>query len=318
MLLPIKRVASKVILVVAGLAAMLIILNTFRLRTAVRTRLPLLFGLRQFENNGGPTIESDSSFPSKFPRLIHMTLKSKLNMSTKIRSNIQSFKELNPSFDVMLYDDNDMRNMVKEHKPHMIDTFDSFETNVERADFWRYLVMHVKGGVYVDSDVKCVKPIHRWIEVFGHEKEKLNAIIGIEANFEDEKEARRQRFVSSVQFCQWTFMSTPGHPLFNRTLNNIYDLVQKEKHNSLTLEGDHDFRILLRTGPGMFTRTVEELLIEENLTSRDVTHGFKVANDIGILTSYGFGFRPDLDPYPEDYNLEVCVLHLFFGGWKEN
>jgi mannosyltransferase OCH1-like enzyme len=267
-------------------------------------------------NSPSPQKEHVSSLSAVFPKVIHMTLKSKIHISPNVRSNIDSFRRLNPDYEIRLYDDDDIRKMVKEHRPHMLDMFDSFGKSVERADFWRYLVMYVEGGVYADTDVECIKPIDRWTEVFGDDKEHVNAVIGIEADLENEEERKRQGFVSTVQFCQWTFMSKPDHVLFNQTMNAIFDLVQREKANTVTLEGDQDWRIIQRTGPGIFTRTVEQFLKDQQLTSKQVNTGFKVVNDVGVLPVHGFGYRPGVDPYPQNYDRDICVSHHFFGVWK--
>jgi mannosyltransferase OCH1-like enzyme len=36
---------------------------------------------------------------------------------------------------------------------------------VERADFFRYLVILRHGGMYADSDVECMMPIEQWKDV---------------------------------------------------------------------------------------------------------------------------------------------------------
>lgn len=38
---------------------------------------------------------------------------------------------------------------------------------VERADFFRYLVILRHGGMYADSDVECMMPIEEWKDVRG-------------------------------------------------------------------------------------------------------------------------------------------------------
>jgi mannosyltransferase OCH1-like enzyme len=259
-----------------------------------------------------PTSASEKKY---FPQVIHVTLKSKKSIPPQVQANLDSFRRLNPNHELRIYDDSDIREMVVQNLPQMLDMFDSFGKNVERADFWRYLVMFVEGGVYADTDVECLKPIDRWGEVFGA---NLGAIVGIEADISDEKERKRQGFVSTVQFCQWTFQSKAGHQIFNRTLHNIYNLVQLEKVGALTLEGDEDWQVIQRTGPGIFTKTVNEFLQEYNLSGKQVNKGFPVVGDVGILTVHGFGFRPGVDSWPDNYDRDVCVSHHFFGGWKGN
>lgn len=39
----------------------------------------------------------------------------------------------------------------------LLDMYRRLSSPVERADVWRYLVLHRYGGVYADSDVKCMR-----------------------------------------------------------------------------------------------------------------------------------------------------------------
>lgn len=51
------------------------------------------------------------------PKLIHMTVKNKTDLTLEVQENILSWKVLNPDYTFILYDDLDMDNLVSKHYP---------------------------------------------------------------------------------------------------------------------------------------------------------------------------------------------------------
>jgi mannosyltransferase OCH1-like enzyme len=91
---------------------------------------------------------------------------------------------------------------------------------VERADFFRYLIVLKYGGLYADTDVQCMSPVDRWALVppgsvraspFSHSlvsrtQPPLSSalthqamVVGIEAEFPTAKEAFQQTFARQRQ-----------------------------------------------------------------------------------------------------------------------
>ena len=42
-------------------------------------------------------------------------------------------------------------------------TFRGFPLGVMRADFWRYAVLYMHGGIYADVDTNCTMPVEQWL-----------------------------------------------------------------------------------------------------------------------------------------------------------
>lgn len=59
----------------------------------------------------------------------------------------------------MLWTDSSSRQFVAENYPWFLDTFDSYRYNIQRADAIRYFVLYHYGGVYIDLDIGCLKPV---------------------------------------------------------------------------------------------------------------------------------------------------------------
>jgi mannosyltransferase OCH1-like enzyme len=253
-----------------------------------------------------------------FPKLIHITLRNAFKPSDSTWSRIKTWRDQNPEYKVILYDDWDMRFVIQTYYPHLLSMFDGLGRSVERADVWRYAVMHRFGGVYVDSDVSCIKPIRYWNEVFHSQaddrKSQPNVLVGMEYYAQTSQE--RAFFAAQVQFCNWAFAAVPNHTLFANVLDKIQTRVQKERANEINLTGRWDMDILKRTGPGIWSDSIGDYLAAYNVTPPQVVHGYPVVGDVGFLEKDGFGFTDHIEDIDKLDAHKVLLLHHFKGSWK--
>ena len=59
----------------------------------------------------------------------------------------------------MLWTDAGSREFIAEHYPWFLDNFDDYTYPIQRADAIRYFVLYHYGGVYLDLDVGCLRPL---------------------------------------------------------------------------------------------------------------------------------------------------------------
>ena len=59
----------------------------------------------------------------------------------------------------MLWTDAGSREFIAEHYPWFLDTFDNYTYPIQRADAIRYFVLYHFGGVYIDLDIGCIRPV---------------------------------------------------------------------------------------------------------------------------------------------------------------
>ena len=70
---------------------------------------------------------------------------------------VDDIKQRNPEFQHVLYDDDDCRNMiVANFEQDVVDAFDSLIPGAYKADLWRYCVMYLYGGIYLDIKYRCM------------------------------------------------------------------------------------------------------------------------------------------------------------------
>jgi hypothetical protein len=97
----------------------------------------------------------DSEF--KIPKLLHQTYKDRSKVPSKVHENI---KEYASEYEHILYDDKDIEGFLKEHfVPEVLKAFHTLKLGAHKADLFRYCVLYIKGGVYMDIKTRLIKPI---------------------------------------------------------------------------------------------------------------------------------------------------------------
>ncbi len=98
---------------------------------------------------------------NEIPKVIYLCYKNK-NIPEEI---IHNYKELNPEYEVKLFDNEDCINFLKlKYGQLYVDIFNYLKDGPIKADFWRVCVLYYYGGAYFDIDVKLEKPINSFLE----------------------------------------------------------------------------------------------------------------------------------------------------------
>jgi len=246
---------------------------------------------------------------TRIPRLIHQTVKDKKNIPPDVQENINSWSEMNPGWKHILYDDDDILEFMEKYHPDSVDVFKNLDSIVEKTDMWRYAVLDTFGGVYADTDTRCIKPIEKW---WGDNKD-AKVIIGLE-DVRDPLRLRQSRFTELVQFCQWAIASVPGHPIVHYMPYYIYRHMRYEQFG-VDRYKDEKVNILHRTGPGIWTEAIFDYIVKEGYDPRDVIKGSQV-DDVLFLGKDSFSYTEPSPEEGEEWPDRVLLLHLFYGSWK--
>lgn len=107
------------------------------------------------------------------PLVLHQTWKS-ADLPADLAAFQQSFVARNPGIALRFYDDAAMAAFVHTRFPRHAALFDSFRFPVQKADFFRLLVVLDQGGIYADMDMECLAP-------FGTLLDTDKAVFGVEA-----------------------------------------------------------------------------------------------------------------------------------------
>jgi hypothetical protein len=95
---------------------------------------------------------------ANIPRIVHQTWKNATLPHDYARYR-QTVLEHHPGWEHRLWTDTDNRLMIERHYPWFLTTYDGYKHNIERADAVRYFILLQHGGVYIDLDMECLKPI---------------------------------------------------------------------------------------------------------------------------------------------------------------
>ena len=81
-----------------------------------------------------------------------------LDLPPRMRKSVNKLIKNNPEFTHYLYDDDDCRKFIKNNFPsNVVNAFDKLIPGAYKADLWRYCVLYIHGGIYLDIKYCCVK-----------------------------------------------------------------------------------------------------------------------------------------------------------------
>jgi mannosyltransferase OCH1-like enzyme len=103
----------------------------------------------------------DKIYSTNIPKILHLCYKNK-NIPEYI---IPNWKNLNPDYEVILYDDNDCVSFLMENYGKLyVDIFNFIKDGPIKADFFRICVLYKLGGVYCDIDIQPLISFNDFIE----------------------------------------------------------------------------------------------------------------------------------------------------------
>ncbi len=94
----------------------------------------------------------------KIPKLIHQTWKDEL-VPFHLAKYIASWITLNPAWQYVFWTDSMLDEFIRSDFPKLYDKYCSLPIKVMKIDLARYCLMQKHGGVYVDLDFECYKPL---------------------------------------------------------------------------------------------------------------------------------------------------------------
>jgi alpha 1,6-mannosyltransferase len=135
--------------------------------------------------------------------------------------------------------------------PQVLEAYNALPLPVLKADFFRYLILLARGGIYSDIDTSALKSAADWVP---HDvpANSYGMVIGIEAD--PDRPDWHDWYSRRIQFCQWTIQSKPGHPILVDVVANItQETLTRKKAGKLT----KDHRDIIEfTGPALWTDSI--------------------------------------------------------------
>jgi mannosyltransferase OCH1-like enzyme len=235
--------------------------------------------------------------PQVIPRKLFQMWHSK-ELPPKMQENVESLKKKNPELEYFLYDDKECANFIKTHfSENVLKAYNKLLPAAYKADLWRYCVMYIHGGVYLDIKYKCVDGF-KFVDIMDREHFVLDTDPG---NWKPGTYGIYNAFI----------IAKPGNPSFLKYIQSIVH------HTQINYYG---YNPLYPTGPGLlgelyFGNILDN--ISDNIRKLD---DFDLVHDNINKTAFViYKNQIILQEYPE-YRMEQKAKqnHKHYGElWKE-
>ena len=108
------------------------------------------YNLEGFKNNDNYPAKTQPKITNSIPLHIYQTWKDN-DLPPKMKKSVEYLIYANPEFKHQLYTDNQCRDFIKTHfHKDVLDAYDNLRPGAYKADLWRYCILYIKGGIYLD------------------------------------------------------------------------------------------------------------------------------------------------------------------------
>jgi inositol phosphorylceramide mannosyltransferase catalytic subunit len=207
------------------------------------------------------------------------------------RAAVANMRLLNPGFEYLFFDDQDVERFIDQEFPQHRALFDAFPFRIQKYDFFRYLAVYRLGGFYFDLDVFLAKGLN---DLCAH---------GCVFSFE---ELSVHRFLHEQHGMDWeianyAFGAAAGHPFMASIIDNCVRAQREPSWPQAMWQPipkllRREFYVLDTTGPGLVSRSLAEYPA--------------AAAQVKVL------FPPDVRDTSRWHQFGDYGVHLQEGGWR--
>lgn len=219
------------------------------------------------------------------PQAIHQTWKTRHLPPTLARYHA-SWLHFNPHWQVHFYDDQACLEFVRDAYPEFLPVYQGFAHTIQRADFFRYLIVYHYGGLYADIDMECLRPL-------GPLDSHSAAIFSVEEQITQQRQ-RELGYREPFQIANCIFATAPQHWFLERLIEQVVQVAHQPAQTNAA--------ILSTTGPWSLTRLYFALEPEAQ-------------QQLTILPQI-YWMPPTSYPNWWPLNSNMVARHHFMGSWK--
>jgi mannosyltransferase OCH1-like enzyme len=191
-----------------------------------------------------------------------------------MRQNYEKLIHDNPEFNVYLYDEADCREFIANHfSTNVLNAYNSLKPCSFKSDLWRFCVLYVNGGVYLDIKYQCVNNF------------KFIALTEKEYFVRDRPEGYTYTAL---------IITLPKNKILLKCINQIVDNVNNKFYGNSCLDP---------TGPGLlgsfFTNneiSAFEMYFESSVIEHKLNEYYIVYKNSIVLSSFA-GYREEQSKY---------------------
>lgn len=75
-----------------------------------------------------------------------------------------TWKDKNPNYHYMLWNEEMVLDLIKHEYPWFLETYESYPRKIQQVDAAKYIIIHAKGGIYVDMDILSTEPLDQLLQ----------------------------------------------------------------------------------------------------------------------------------------------------------
>ena len=200
------------------------------------------------------------------PKVIHRTYKDKEQAKKFDEAKRVTLKN-NPNLVEKFYSNQDVENYIRDNfSERILKAYLSINPKYgpARADFFRYLVIYLEGGLYFDIKSYATKNLDKYLEI----KNKLiiskgrtyslsPTTFGLLPSFKNSYNWSEYSQTKYGEYNNWHFFAPPGNIILKRTIQQIVSNIEYGLKNKEYYKGG-EYSVLVLTGPIMFSRIIKK------------------------------------------------------------
>ena len=228
------------------------------------------------------------------PKILHQIwFQGETQIPDHLRVYHEGWIKMNPSFEVRLWDEPAIEKMLVQCDKKIVKLYRSYPLMIQKIDLAKYILLYTYGGIYIDMDMKPLKPISDSFLDYDIILSKIpfNILYNIVFSFIGH-DINRDIINNGVIF------SIPQHP----SILSVIDLCLQNQHTILG-SINRALYIYHTTGPICFTNALRNL-DAANSSVRLLDHTYFESSD--ILEIYKGTYKPP--PH-------AIGLHLYESSW---
>jgi len=188
------------------------------------------------------------------PKVVYRSVPTLEKISPDIHLNFEDLVRNNPGWEQIIFDDASQDSFIRnECSPEVVDAY--FKINPAygpaRSDLFRYVLLHQRGGIWLDDKSGLSKTLDSIISV---SDQFLLAPVDYESNAASHH--RRLRKTDTVELMQWFIASAPGHPFLGAVLEDVITNINSYRPLS---GGVGKKAVLNLTGPVAFSLAISPI-----------------------------------------------------------
>lgn len=310
-----RRNTTLIIILLLGLTVLVYQLMINHLTEAISLKLlDNRSSVKSTDQRETKLVKTSQNALRNIPKKIFMAVKD-TSRATMLSIKTKSWRQSN--YEIVIMNNDQQSEWIKTNYPNLHPIYQNFNYDIQKSDFWRFMILYHHGGFYFDSDVVLRQPIDEWYTLNDTNGREINVLLGIEGNTKKELLAHKPAW-REQQILSWTLATIPRHPLFEHFLGIVLNKPIRPRNPASYTDDVADF-----ASPAILTDAVHSYLLLKDIKLSDLFDkgGNQFAEDIYLaeVNAFACGTMWSIGAIKCETNTKrIKVQHMFAGSWRNS